>query len=170
MHVPRMIGSLERFGRMLTEIVRDVSPDDARWRPPDGAWSILEIVGHLADEEALDFRPRIESTLMDPERAWPPIDPEGWAIERRYNEGNLGEAVARFIALREESVAWLRSLENPDWTRTHVHPSFGPFAAGDIFSAWVAHDYLHLRQLAKRMYEVAARDAGEFSTRYAGQW
>jgi hypothetical protein len=34
----------------------------------------------------------------------------------------------------------------------------------------VAHDYLHLRQIAKRMYQMAGRDAGEYSTRYAGEW
>jgi hypothetical protein len=165
-----MIGSLERFGRVLPAMLRDVSPSDACWKPGDGAWSILEIVCHLVDEEQYDFRPRIESTLADPERAWVPIDPEGWAVERKYNERDLNEMAATFHALREGSVKWLRSLPNPDWQRTHVHPQFGPFSAGDLFAAWVAHDCLHLRQLAKRLYEIAGRDAGEHSTRYAGSW
>ncbi len=50
-----LIESLDRFRRMLPEVVRDVSADDARWKPPDGAWSILEVVSHLADEEEFDF-------------------------------------------------------------------------------------------------------------------
>ena len=170
MNVDNLIQSLERFGSMLPAVVRDVNSDDAAWKPEDGAWSILEIVSHLADEEEFDFRVRIESTLNDPQADWPPIDPEGWAVQRKYNEGWLSDVVERFTQQRNQSVVWLRSLKHPDWSRAHVHPRFGPFPAGDVFAAWVAHDYLHLRQISKRMYQLAARDAGEYSTRYAGEW
>lgn len=170
MNLSKLIDSLDRFGRMLPALLRDVVPDDSRWKPPDGAWSILEIVCHLSDEEQFDFRERVRLTLESPAVAWPPIAPEVWAIERRYNEGDLGEATTRFRSLRKESVLWIRSLRNPDWLRTHQHPEFGRFRAGDIMASWVAHDYLHLRQIAKRMYEMSGRDAGDFSTRYAGEW
>ena len=155
---------------MLPNVVCDVTLDDSRWKPVDGAWSILEVVCHLADEEELDFRKRAELTLADPRQPWPPIDPEGWAVERHYNDGILNEAVQRFGRLRAESTMWLRSLDNPDWNRAYDHPRFGAFRAGDMLAAWVAHDYLHLRQISKRMYQLAERDAGEYSTRYAGEW
>lgn len=29
---------------------------------------------------------------------------------------------------------------------------------------------LHLRQISKRMYQMAARDAGDYSVHYAGEW
>jgi hypothetical protein len=143
---------------------------DARWRPDEGGWSILEIVTHLADEEVEDFRRRVELTLRDPEAPWPPIDPEGWAVERRYNEGSLAEAVGRFVAARRESVRWLRGLERPDWSTAHRHPKLGPLRAGEIFTAWVAHDALHLRQIAKRLFQMAQRDGGEYEPAYAGTW
>jgi hypothetical protein len=170
MDAQRLIASLDRFRRMLPEVVGDVSAEDARWKPPDGAWSILEVVCHLADEEEFDFGARLKLTLSDPNQPWPEIDPEGWARERRYNEGQLEKAVARFISLRERSLAWLRSLARPDWNRTYQHPKFGPFRAGDLLASWAAHDWLHLRQIAKRLYQIAGRDAGEYSTRYAGEW
>lgn len=170
MNLPKLIASLERFGRMLLEVVRDVSLDDSRWKPPDGAWSILEIVCHLADEEEFDFRARLELTLADPSAPWPPIAPETWAIERRYNESDLALVVRRFTSLRSQSVSWLRSLENPDWSRAHHEPQVGPIRAGDLVASWAAHDCLHLRQISKRMHQLAARDAGAYSTRYAGDW
>ncbi len=170
MNSRKLIASLERFGRILPEVVRDTSPDDSRWKPPDGAWSILEIVCHLRDEEQFDFRERLRLTLADPTAAWPPISPETWAVERSYNADQLSSAAERFTALRRESVLWLRSLENPDWSRTHHHPQFGPFRAGDLMAAWAAHDALHLRQIAKRMYQMTGRDAGDYAIRYAGEW
>jgi len=170
MNFPKLIASLQRFGRMLPELVRDVSADDCRWKAPNGAWSILEIVCHLADEEEFDFRARLELTLTDASAPWPAIAPEEWAIERRYNEGDLSPAIARFTSLRSQSVLWLRSLVNPDWSRTYHDPQVGSIRAGDLIASWAAHDYLHLRQISKRMYQLAARNAGEYSTRYAGEW
>jgi len=122
MHFAKLIDSLERFGRTLPIVVRDVTDDDSRWKPPDGAWSILEVVCHLADEEEFDFRKRAKLTLSNPSQPWPPIDPEGWAVERHYNDGILDEAVQRFGRLRTQSTTWLRSLESPDWKRAYDHP------------------------------------------------
>ncbi len=170
MGTPRLIDRLERFAQTLPAVVGDISPDDARWRPGDGAWSILEIVNHMADEEVGDFRTRLELTLRGAGEPWPPIDPEGWAIERRYNEQDPSATVDRFVLARRASVSWLRSLERPDWSKTHEHPKLGCMRAGDILAAWTAHDALHLRQIAKRLYQMIGRDAGEYSTRYAGQW
>ena len=170
MNFEQLVNSLERFGRMLPEVVRDVSEDDSRWKPADGAWSILEIVCHLADEEEFDFGLRTKLTITTPDAAWPPIDPAGWAIQRDYNSKDLSEVVDRFVELRQRSVTWLRELENPDWDTTYNHPRFGPFPAGALLGSWAAHDYLHLRQISKRMYQLALRDAGDYDTRYAGEW
>ena len=170
MNHPRLTDALDRFGRLLPEVVRGVTAEDGRWKPADGAWSILEVVSHLADEEEFDFAVRTRMTLTSPAEPWPPIDPEGWAVERRYNEGDLDEAANRFATLRMESISWLRSLVDPDWEQTYDHPQFGLFRAGDVLASWAAHDCLHLRQISKRMYQLAQRDAGDYSTRYAGDW
>lgn len=170
MDLPRLIERLACFPASLHALLGGMREEDARWKPPSGNWSILEIVCHLADEEAEDFRPRVESTLRDPGEAWKRIDPERAAAERRYNERKLGDSLHRFAAERTASVAWLRSLRNPDWTTTYAHAQFGPLRAGDLMAAWAAHDALHLRQIAKRMYELTKRDAFGFEVGYAGEW
>ena len=170
MNAGAIIERLDRFAAVLPAVVSGLSVDEARWRPTSGARSILEIVHHLADEEAMDFRPRLERTLGDPSRAWDPIDPEGWARDRRYNEGDAEEATARFVGERQRSIVWLWSMASPDWSRTHEHPRLGPIRAGDLLAAWSAHDFLHLRQISKRLFELTAHDAGEYATDYAGQW
>lgn len=172
MDFERLVDRLERFESLLPHVVRGVSADDARWRPEDGGWSILEVVRHLADEEAEDFRPRIESTLRDPSPPWKPIDPPAWAIERRYNDGDLAEAVERFTSRRADSIRWLRGLGSPDFSRSYLHPRLpgGSIRAGDLLVAWAAHDALHLRQIAKRMYQFVGRDGGDYRPDYAGEW
>jgi len=168
----RLVDQLERFGALLPHVVNGISPEDAKWRPQDGGWSILEVVRHMADEEAEDFRPRLESTLRDPTAPWKPIDPPAWAIERQYNDGNLDSAVERFTSRRAESIQWLRGLDSPDFARSYLHlrAPGRSIRAGDLLVAWAAHDALHLRQIAKRMYQLIGRDGGDYRPDYAGEW
>lgn len=169
-----LVDRLERFGRVLPAAAGVADPEAARWKPPGGAWSILEIVGHLVDEEVQDFRTRVRLTLNEPGTPWPPIDPEGWAVQQRYNEQDLEAQVARFVRERERSVRWLREMiaGGADWTRECVHPRMGPIAAGTLLVSWAAHDALHMRQIAKRLYELAELEGtGDgFRARYAGEW
>jgi hypothetical protein len=165
-----LIARLELLPAALPGLCAGVTAEDARWKPPSGAWSILEIVNHLADEESRDFRTRIEFTLSEPQKDWPGINPEGWARDEWYNERDLGESAARFVSERRASLAWLRGLRSPDWDRAHRHPRFGPMPAGMLLGAWAAHDALHLRQIAKRLFELSERDAAPHPVRYAGEW
>ena len=170
MNADLLIGRMEAFPRALDALLRDVPGEQARWRPPSGAWSLLEIVRHLGDEEVEDFRTRLKFTLEDPSQAWPQIDPEGVAVERDYNEGDLREALDAFSKERAESIAWLRSLNDPDWYVQHKHPTLGLITSGDLLTSWCAHDALHLRQIAKRLFGLTERDGGGAHTDYAGEW
>ncbi len=165
-----LIRIMERTPGALRELLAGLSDEEARWRPSDGVWSILEIVNHLADEEHEDFRARLALMFEDPAAPWPPIDPEAAAVSRAYNERRLVESIDRFDDQRRASLAWLGSLESPDWSLAHEHPALGRLRAGDLLASWAAHDQLHLRQIAKRLFELIQRNAPDFSTRYAGAW
>ncbi|MCI0630512.1 MAG: DinB family protein [Phycisphaerales bacterium] len=171
MNSASLILQLDRFGKTLPSLVHDIPIADARWKPPDNAWSILEVVRHLLDEELEDFRVRLRLTLESPESEWPKIDPQGWATKRKYNQADLQDSAQRFGAERAANVKWLRSLSpETEWSTARPHPKFGPIHAGDLLAAWAAHDALHLRQISKRLFQLAQRDAGKYSVRYAGEW
>ena len=149
--------------------VAGVEEDQARWRPDPAQWSILEVVNHLADEEVEDFRARLDAVLRH-SGAWPPIDPQGWPAARRYNERGLRESLERFLAARVESLAWLDGLEAPDWSLAYQHPSIGPISAGDLLTSWVAHDYIHVRQINRLHRDWLVASLSDHSPRYAGRW
>lgn len=165
-----LIDRLARFGHTLPAVVRCFSDSDARWRPNDQSWSALEIVCHMGDEEKEDFRTRVLMTLKDPSEDWPSIDPVGWAIGRDYQSKDLKTELNRFVEARAESIELLNALADPDWSRFKEHPRFGRMIASDLLAAWCAHDALHLRQLAKRLHQLAERDAAGGTIRYAGDW
>jgi len=161
---------MERTPAALMALLEGLDAVRARRRPPSGAWSIVEIINHLADEEVEDFRARLFSTLDDASWAWAPIDPEGAAADRGYQTRSLSESLERFRSARAESIERLRALESPAWSAAHDHPSLGRITAGDLLACWAAHDALHLRQIAKRLFELATEDGGGASLDYAGSW
>ena len=164
------LAQMRQNAATIQQLVEGVSVEQARWRPDEESWSILEVVTHLYDEEREDFRARLDTILHRPDQPWPPIDPGGWVLERKYNERDLGMSLIGFLQERQNSLAWLRQLKNPQWTQTSTAPWGGPLSAGDMFTAWVTHDILHLRQLIELQYAYTATHLAPNSGRYAGDW
>ena len=171
LNVTELVGRMSGVPAAVRALVVGMSDEALRWRPEKGAWSVLEVIWHIADEEALDFPVRLRLTIESPEEAWPPIDPTGWAVQRRYNTLALEDGLAFFEQHRAEHIAWLRTLDAEDLESVHEHPRFGPIKAQMLLASWAAHDALHLRQIAKRQYQlVQMRDAPGVDLRYAGEW
>jgi hypothetical protein len=161
----RLANNLETFRSLTTNL----SSDEIYWKPSADQWSIIEIINHLADEEAEDFRTRVRLTLESPTPPWPPIDPEGWVVQRKYQERQLEQSMARFDKERRESLSWLRSLDSPDFDSVASHPEYGSITAGSLLASWLAHDYLHIRQITRNLYEYHAQTT-PYDTQYAGRW
>lgn len=161
--------NLARGAEIVRALVMDITQAEARFKPDPEAWSILEVVSHLYDEEREDFRQRLDIILHRPTEKWPPIDPAGWVSARRYNERDLSETLDSFLAEREKSLTWLKSLPAPNWEAEYDAP-FGSIKAGDMFAAWVAHDNLHIRQLVELRRSRVLNLTHPFDVSYAGEW
>ena len=163
---------IERFSRnreVFAGLLADVTLEQARWRAAPDKWSMLEVINHLYDEEREDFRQRIQLVLADPTPPWPPIDPRNWVISRAYNERELDPSLTNFLSERETSLSWLRELSQPNWQTSNTGPN-GTLTAGDLLASWLAHDFLHIRQLARLHWQYAGVIADPYRTEYGGPW
>ncbi|HIF21480.1 MAG TPA: DinB family protein [Gemmatimonadetes bacterium] len=164
---------IERFrsnAEVFDALTRGVSEPQARWKPSPDEWSVLEVVNHLADEEVEDFRHRIDLTLHRPGEQWLPINPKAWAEDRQYNKRDLGESMERLLARRARSLRWLEGLDQPDWSLRYSHAPAGELRAGDVLTSWLAHDFLHVRQLNRLHRQYLAAELSDYSPDYAGPW
>jgi len=156
--------------RVAFEAMLRTTPTELRsWKPAPEHWSILEVVCHLRDEEAEDFRARVDAVLHRPEAPLPPADPQGWVLGRRYLEQDFEATLEAFLAQRHRSIEWLRALREPAWDNAHRHPKFGPMSARMLLANWLAHDYLHMRQITRRKHEYLLAH-GQVPLEYAGTW
>ena len=159
---------LDANGRVFQALLEGVGPGQARWKPEPGKWALVEVVNHLADEEAEDFRRRLDLTLHRPGEPWPRIDPEGWAVERRYLERELAPSLERFLEERSRSLSWLKGLRAPALERAYRHPTLGSVSAGDLLASWLAHDLIHIRQITRLHHQWLGVQAAPYGTSYAG--
>lgn len=152
---------------IIQKLVEDMTLSQARWKPSPERWSMLEVINHLYDEEREDFRLHLDIMLHNPHQPWPPIDPEGWLTNRKYNERDLASSVANFLSERQQSLAWLETLISPNWNST-VQAPWGPFKAGDMFASWVVHDQWHIQQLVQLRRDLTIELVAPYSAQYAG--
>ena len=146
--------------------VAGIDDEEAAYRPSQDAWSVLDVLGHLLDEESADFRTRIRATLQDPEGPWPPLDPDSAVTAARRRSVSARTLVERFREERAVSLAWLATLDAPDLDRAHDADARS-HRAGDLLAAWVAHDLVHLRQLTGVRLAWWTRRAAPYEVRYA---
>ncbi len=158
---------LSRLPGALAALVGDVDVETARLRPAPEEWAPVEILCHLRDEETEDFGARVRAVL-DGAPGFAPIDPVGWVEARRYRDADLQQVLADLRSRREASLAFLASVNAPRLAESLPHRDLGRLSGLDILAAWVAHDRLHLAQLAATLARLWANRWPDLNVPYAG--
>jgi hypothetical protein len=170
MNLDQTITIMAQHAESIRSLTVGISAEQARWKPDAEAWSMLEVVSHLYDEEREDFRVRLDYILHKPAEAWPPIDPKGWVAARNYAARDFQETIQNFLRERGQSLAWLKTFQNTDWEASATAPWGGAIKAGDMLASWVAHDMLHLRQLVELHWAYHLQSVKPYVPDYAGEW
>ena len=169
MNLVYIASELEKNRSVFLGLFTGLTAEEYLWRPLPQKWCLLEILCHLYDEEREDFRARVRHVLERPEAPLAPIRPVEWVSERRYMDQDYEKVLRGFLHERDQSLDWLRSLEYPGWDNVHKHPKLGRMTAGKFLVNWLAHDYLHIRQIVRLKYDFLKQASGE-SLDYAGTW
>lgn len=155
--------------KVIENLISDVDPEQAIWKSAPENWSIIEAVYHLYQTESGDFRPRLEKTLRNPPEDWDSLDGEIWSVERKNNQKTLAETAGLFLAERAKSIEWLWEIKDADWSNTHTTEKL-TLSAGDLLASWLAHDFLHIKQITRIQYDYVNFISAPHKTVYAGKW
>ncbi len=155
---------------VIRALVGSVSDEQAQWKPDSETWCLQEAMQHLYNEERLDFRMHLKELLNDPLLPWGSGEYEDYITVE-----SCRQALDGFLQERRASLAWLKGLQSPDWNEKY-DISFGPvpeivrLGPGDVLVSWVAHDFLHIRQVNALLYAWHQKQVLPFSVEYAGTW
>ncbi|MDT0608368.1 DinB family protein [Croceitalea rosinachiae] len=164
-----IIAELEQHKKVFETLLVAVTKETHLFRPSPDSWCLLEVTCHLRDEEVYDFRARVRHALEAPNALLKPISPKTWPLEHDYLNKDFQKVTRQFLEERSNSIAWLKGLKNASWNNKILHPDLGELSARTFLENWLAHDYLHIRQInkIKRAYlsQVSNDDLS-----YAGNW
>jgi hypothetical protein len=134
----------------LAQVFADANAGDGELldrRPGPDAWSVGEVLHHLADAE-LHQSVRLRQMLAADAPVWAEWDEEAYAATLGYDVRPAADALTLLLAMRHVNVRLLASMSPELWTRTAVHPSQGVV---DV-AGWVriANDHLAAHVLQAR--------------------
>ena len=165
-----IIQQLRDNADIIRALVHSLSDEQDQWKPDSETWSMKEVMEHFYNEERIDFRKHLKEMFSNPPQPWGDFNQDEYiSVE------NCQQALESFLVERDDSLAWLETIEAPSWDVTS-QMSFGPngdvltLSAGDVLVSWVAHDFLHIRQINELLYAWHAQQVSPYSVQYAGGW
>ena len=124
-----------------------------RSRPAPGEWSVIELVGHIADAEIV-VSGRYRWILAHDAPDIPPYDQDLWATRLRHQEADPGELLAPFEALRAANLKLWRRTPVEERARYGIHRERGRESYELTFRLLAGHDRFHLDQARKTLESV----------------
>ena len=169
MNLSYYLDSLAHNKIVFEHLLSGLSKEALSWRPTPEKWNLLEIICHLKDEEKEDFKARIQHIFLHPGQAFPPIDPEGWVSSRAYMKADYGEVLTKLLEERDQSILWLKGQVDSPWDNAYNHKHFGQMSGAMLLDNWLAHDYLHIRQINRYRYQLLKKRSSH-DLNYAGSF
>jgi len=143
-----LIVSYEATPGIVRALLAGISVGQAGQRPDPESLALVEVVAHLADAEVRAHE-RVRRMLSEPDPQLAAYDEAVLASEQRYVEQSLATARDRFAQERAAHVATLRALSEDEWGRIGRHAEVGSITIETYTAHMVAHDLIHLAQIAR---------------------
>jgi len=116
---------------------------------PDGSFSLLENVWHLADLEAEGFGERIRRLRTEDDPFLADFQGDRIARERQYSTRDITEGMRRFRAAREANLHALHEVSSAEWDRKGVLEDYGPLTLRDLVLLMSEHDRSHRAEIGR---------------------
>jgi hypothetical protein len=147
----------EKSPKQIAAAVSGVPEKILRFKPAPDKWSILEILGHLADSEIV-YAYCVRQMLADDKPQIAPIDQNAWAKNLGYQEASSPELIALYGLNRHANLQLLRRLRPGDLEKSAYHPGLKrSITVADIVTVMAGHGANHLEQIERLKKEASKK-------------
>jgi uncharacterized damage-inducible protein DinB len=133
-------------GPRLRKAVAGLNAEDLTARPGPGKWSILELVIHLADSDAISID-RMKRILTEENPQLLYADETAYADRLCSHEQSLDDALTLIEAGRRQFARVLRKLPDEAFARRGTHNRRGAMTVGELVEDYIEHVNHHLKFL-----------------------
>jgi hypothetical protein len=135
----------------------DEAGDDMRTRPAAGEWSVLHLLGHIADAE-LVVAGRLRWILAHDRPELLPYDQDLW-VDTLHRDDDPDTLLADFESLRQANLDLWQRTPIGERSRVGIHRERGPESFELTFRLLAGHDRVHVAQ-ARRALEAVRASGG----------
>jgi hypothetical protein len=128
---------------------------DLRRRPAPAEWSVMELLGHLADAEIV-MSARYRWAISQDEPPLLGYDQDLWVARLRHNDDQPDELLAMFSVLRAANLQLWRRSSADERRRVAMHAERGPESYELMFRMLAGHDRFHLNQMRDTLRQLRA--------------
>ncbi len=140
----RTLASMKDF---LDASFASLTPEDTSAPGPDGGFSPVEQVWHLADLEREGFGERIRRLQAEDGPSLPDFDGARVAAERHYRSLSFEEGLRAFEAARLANIALFLTLTPEAWARGGTQEGVGAVTLCDMPELMRQHDEAHRAEI-----------------------
>jgi len=147
----------EKSPKEIAAAVSGLSPAALHYKPAPEKWSILEILGHLADIEIV-YAYRLRQMLADQNPIIAPMDQNAWARNLGYMDMAAPELVAVYGLNRHHNLRLLRRLKAADLEKSAFHPERKQdVTVARLVEMMAGHGVDHLAQIERLKKEAGKK-------------
>ena len=154
---------LEETPGTLRGLMRELSYEDATWKPAPDRFSVAEVLAHLSHSEGHCYRMRVDQFLNEEMPEFEPDDAQMYLD--LYREADAEDSFDHFEEQRDTNMEFLRTLPRAAGERRAMHKEAGEITLQQMLHEWAMHDLGHIRQIAElvraRMHWRQAGKLGE---------
>lgn len=131
----------------LKRIFATLPAEDLTRSGPDGLFSPIEQVWHLADLEVEGFGFRIEALQSQSDPTLPDFDGTAIAKARDYKSLSLEQGLERFELGRKENLRRLNTVADAQWSNGGTQEGVGKVSLCDMPIFLRQHDEAHMEEI-----------------------
>ncbi len=140
------IDAYESAPAKIASAIEGLSEERLLFSPAQGEWSIHEVLVHLPDSEIFVYE-RMRRILAEDHPVLQAFSEEMWASNLDYRNQDAQLALDLFRAICRSNAAFMRTLPSSAWKRTGSHTERGEMSLFDIFTTFLGHGEIHLKQI-----------------------
>jgi hypothetical protein len=157
----KTIEILEKTPDTISQLTKGISTVWIKTNEGEYTWSVFDVVGHLLHGDKTDWISRIKIILFENEdKNFEPFD--RFAQIETSKGKTYEQLVNDFRGIRKENIETLRSLNinEKDFMKTGIHPTFGMVTLQQLLATWLVHDLDHIAQIARIMATQYKEETG----------
>jgi hypothetical protein len=143
------LDAAEQSPKQVAAAVSGLPDAKLRYKLAPENWSILEVLGHLADIEIV-YAHRFRQMLADNKPVIAPMDQDAWARNLGYMQTPAPELVALYGLNRHHNLRLLRRLKPEDLGKSAYHPELKrDVTVAEYVEKMGTHGENHLAQIER---------------------